>query len=540
MADQTTIEKPKPWERFAKAPPVAPTDAKQKPWERFSARPPTPPKPAAVSTAPSITPPKEPGALDALGMSVAKSFGFDPQKMLEAHKGKDIEGIAGKHHLEGAAAQWMEAGEQFSDNIRRFGLSVLKDPFNIVKGLEAPGHVLASGIESAGKTLTETPVGSPSFKKELVESGGQILGGLAQALGGAEGVERVRNYSKIVDGPVKAAAEIAAKTGKNVVEATTTAHRIAKHPVINSIMRARVVEDAYEDTVGIDIGNKFDKAVKSAEDEVKAHVEHLGTNIPEKVDAANEAATIRKEFADVVKTPDRYHPSLAQMIQDSRPDPKNPIPKMWSWDKTRQFRSSVGRAINKTTGPQKVVLTRVYIDLTKKLRDPAKAHGLEASFDHYNELEKKIHSTFSDLIDDIRGNPRGAEVGKALNKDSSYTSRALASLSKYGLNAVEVSKYAKNVARIQRLRGRSFSTIFRWAYGNPVGAAVTIGARVGGAPYIGAMGAGAVLGITATYLTRTARALKLAPDVLAGLLEKEKWPGKMELKKAIEPPKVAT
>jgi hypothetical protein len=464
-----------------------------------------------------LAPEELPGAYYKFGQGVEKSFGIDPQKMIQAFKGKDVfdyedkEGVHTKH-VSGAEAQWHEMAEEFFDRLHHFGLSVLKDPLNAAQIIEAP----ATAIEEGGKKI---------LHGQAAEGAGQMFGAFGQLLGGAEGIEKISSHAPIVDGAIKVSSDIAKTTGKDVGEAVTTAHQITQHPVINSILRSRVVEDSYEDTVGIDIAiNEFDKAARKAEAKVAQHVEHLSSNIPDKIDASGEADLIKNEFADVVKTPEKYHPILAQMLKDAAPDARNPAPKMWSWDKVRQFRSSVGRSINKTVGPQKVVLTRVYIDLTKKLRDLSVKYGIEDSFDGYTELEKKMHSTFSDLIDEIRGSRKGADVAKALNKDSSYTSRALASLSKYGLNTSRVLDYMKNSSKIQKLRGKSFGTIFRWAYGNPYGAAVTIGTKVLGGSYPVAMGSGALIGISATYLVRLSRALKLAPQIIESFLKSESWP----------------
>jgi len=94
--------------------------------------------------------------------------------------------------------------------------------------------------------------------------------------------------------------------------------------------------------------------------------------------------------------------------------------------------------------------------------------------------------------------------------------------------------FIKNATKIQKLRGKNFGTIFRWAYGNPYGAVATIGMKVGGASYPLAMGVGAGVGIAATYLTRVSRALRLAPEVLEKILTDEVWPGKKSLKTPTE------
>jgi hypothetical protein len=463
------------------------------------------------------------------GRGVESSFGIDPQKMIKAFKeGKDIKGEAGPAgtvggqpgkdvHLTGAHAQWAEMAEEVVDGLKHFGLSVLKDPLNAAQIIEAP----ARGIESGASKMIQ---GKPS------EGAGELFGSLAQVLGGAEGVKKIHAHSTIVDGGIKAASDIAKATGKDVSEAVSTAHK-ATTDVPNRILRRRAFEDAYVHSKGLDVAKKIDKAARAVQEEVKTHAqgiaEQIDTKIPTGVvDATAEAATIMKEFQDVVKTPEKAHPVLVQMVKDAAAT----APKLWSWEKARQFRSSVGRAMSgdKVVGPQKVVLTKVYIDLTKKLGGAAKQYGLEKSWNQYNELASKMDKEFSDITDGITDAKSGQEVAAKLNKDPALTNELSKNLSKYGLKHQEVAQYATTAKRIAAAKNFMNRSLFRLVYGSPPGLATAMSLRMSGAPYIAALGGGALVGLSTSYLVSLARILRLSPDIIESMMKERALPGKLK------------
>ena len=509
MPQQDTIEHG-PWEKFqtkpvaiAPAPAPAPTE-EHGPWEKFQA-----PKPAAA-------PPKESG-FHTFEKSLATSFGFDPDKLLQAYQGKDIEGLLGKkRHLTGTLAQLAEAGEQFGENIHKAGVSLFKDPFKISEIAEAPARGLEAGVQQIRKGKT-------------AEGAGTALGNLAQIFAGAEGIDKLKAHSSTVDGGIRAAAELAQKQGHDVGEAASTAAKF-QEGMPSRILKRRVFEDAYIHAKGLDIAKKVNKAAKAIDEEVKTHSSGIASQIDTKIpagviDAAGEAATIVKEFQDAVKTPERYHPALGQMLADA----KKTAPKMWTWEKVRQFRSSVGRAMGKAEGPQNQVLTRIYRDLTKKLGDTAKQYGLETSWKHYNELERKTSHQFRDLIDYVRDAQSGQEVAQKLTKDKSLTAETARNLSKYGLDSKEVLKFTSDAARILRQKGFWNTTLFRLAYGSPVGAPVMIALRMAGAPWMAGLGAGALVGLGSSYLVNMARAMRLSPEIIEQIMKERELPGKMDV-----------
>jgi hypothetical protein len=516
----------KPWEKFA-----APVQTAG-PWDKYKGAG-TTAKPAQAPAAPKVDAdklgqnikeayaklaPEERGG-GRFGQGVERAFGIDPQKMIEAFKGKDIESKGGqKSHLTGAAAQWAEFGEQFSEGLRSFGLSFLKDPLTAAQLIEAPARTLESGAKKIAGG-------------DVAGGGGEMFGAIGQILGGAEGVKKLHAHSTVVDGGIKAASDIAKATGKEVGEAASTAHKLASEGTPSRIFKRRVFEDAYVHSKGLEIAKKIDKAAKSVHEEVKTHAqgiaEQIDTKIPTGVvDAGAEAATIMKEFQDVVKTPEKAHPVLVQMVKDAQAT----APKLWSWEKARQFRSSVGRAMSgdKVVGPQKVVLTKVYVDLTKKLGGAAKQYGLEKSWNQYNELASKMDKEFSDITDGITDAKSGQEVAQKLSKDVALTSELSKNLSKYGLKAPEVLSFVQTAKRIAAAKNFMNRSLFRLVYGSPPGLATAMSLRMSGAPYIAALGGGALVGLTTSYLVSLARVLKLSPDIIEHMMKERELPGKMK------------
>lgn len=532
----------KPWERFAKKPPKA-----EGPWMKFKDK----PAGAALSVAPvkaatvtptagtrtgeALAPEEKLGAFSEFGKGIERTFGIDTQKMIQAFHGKDVEGLGGtKRHLTGAQAQWTEFGEQFTDNLRKFGLSVLKDPLKISEAIEGMASTVEAGVKKTASGLTEANMGTPEFREKTFGGLGEIAGGIGQILGGAEGVEELRANASLVDGGIKAAHDIATKTGKDVGEATSTAARLSEG-VPNRVLRRRAFEDAYVHAKGLQLGQRVGKAAKAIHDEVEVHAGGIASQIDTKiptgvVDASAESAVIQKEFYELVKTPDLAKPILVQMVRDAKQPPG-----MWSWEKARQFRSSVGRAINKTEGPQRAVLTRVYQDLTRKLKTTAYKYGLGKSWEQYNKLAEMSDRQYGDLIDDLRSAQSGQEVAQKLSKDVGRTSEFARNLSKYGLDAQDVLKFTKQAQKILRNRGFWNKTLFRLAYGSPIGAPVMIFARLAGAPWMAGLGVGAGVGLATSYLVNLARVMRMSPEVIEHMMKERELPGKMPFESGVFP-----
>lgn len=345
----------------------------------------------------------------------------------------------------------------------------------------------------------------------------------------------VANAAMIVDGGVKTARSIADLMKTDPAEAARVAHNAAnKAP--SKYFKRKAFEDAYVHSKGLDVAKKVNKAAKSIDMEVKTHAgkiaEQIDTALPSGViDAADEANVIKKEFNDVVKTPEAAHPLLRQMLADA----DKTAPGQWTWDKARQFRSSVGRSMGKVSGPQRVVLTKVYKDLTNKLASSAKQYGLEDSWNHYNELERKVSQQFGDHIDAIRDSQSGKEVAGHLNRDPALTQETVKNLSKYGLDVKELQKFMKDSTRIAKQQKGWTGTLFRMAYGTPMGVPVMLAAKAAGAGWMGSVGAGALVGYASTALINAMRAAKLSPDVIEHMMSERELPGRRPVSTGVFP-----
>lgn len=337
----------------------------------------------------------------------------------------------------------------------------------------------------------------------------------------------VTNAAMIVDGGIKGSKAVAELLKKSPEQAARISAR-ANSGVPSRFFRRKAFEDAYVHTKGLDVAKKLNDASKAVHEEVKLHAEGISSQIDKAiptgvVDASAEAATISKEFADVVKTPEGKHPILQQMVADAR----KTAPGQWSWEKVRQFRSNVGRSTNKTVGPQKIVLTKIYQDLTNKLGGTATQYGLGESWKHYNELESKVSKEFGDLLDDVHDAQSGKEVAQKLGKDPALTQEMSKNLSKYGLDHAEVAKFIKDSKRIMDSQGKWRGSLFRMAYGTPAGVPIMLAARAAGAPWLESVAAGATVGYAFTHIINLARAMKLSPDVIMHILSERELPGKM-------------
>jgi hypothetical protein len=340
--------------------------------------------------------------------------------------------------------------------------------------------------------------------------------------------KKVANTAMVVDGGIKMAEQLAKGAG-------LPAHQIAEARRVASNLtggkgsifaQTKALEDAYVHTKGLDISKKFTEAAKAVDSEVKAHSKALSDQIDKGVpggvvDAAVEAKKIADTFSDTVKTGDTFNSALKQAFKDAI----STAPGQWSFEKARQFRSSIGRAMSKESGPQRAVLTEVYTDLTKKLEGTAKKYGMEGSWKKYNELERKYSQQYSDLVDTVRGAQTGKEVSSALSKNTAFTGEVVKELGKYGLKREEVLKYIADANRIAKNQGK-YGSLFRLAYGTPLGLAGVIGGHAVGAGWIGSMAAGATLGYASSGLINLARSLKLNPGIIESMLKERELPGK--------------
>jgi len=347
--------------------------------------------------------------------------------------------------------------------------------------------------------------------------------------------DTIANIAMIVDGGIKGAKSMAEMLKKDSATAAQVAHA-ANSGTPSKYFRKLATGEVYLHKGGLDIAKRTaeaQKAIHNAIEETAGGIAtQIDTAIPSGViDATAEAQLIRQEFADAVKFPERAHPTLVAAVKAA-----DAAPGMWSWEKVRQLRSAVGRSIGRVEGPQKVVLTRVYKDLTRKLGGTATTYGLEDEWNYYNKLSSRYETHFADLADKIKESQSGKEVAGHLSRDKALTAEMVDNLAKYGLDSKRVMKFAKNSSRIMKeqtsWRGTLFSMVFR-----PPGAFAAVptyvGARIAasaaglppGASWIGSMIPAAIAGYAFTHLVNVVRNLKLSPEVLDDILSSRELPG---------------
>lgn len=467
-------------------------------------------KPPAAQVTP---PPVKPGTPPAAGgpsfesqhpfyAGVAKGQGLDPEKL--------------------AKYGGTEALRESTINFGKMIEDVVHDPFNVAKIFDSMATNIESGVGTTAKGVWE------GDKQKMQFGAGMTLSALGQILGGAEGAEKIKGMASQVDGGIKAAHEIATKTGVDVGEATRVAHR-ATNKTPSRFLKTKAFNDAYVHAKGLDVAKKVGKAADAIHEEIKTHADGIASQIDTKIpqgviDATGVAKNIIDTFREEVKAPEKANPLLTSMIKDAT----STAPGMWTWEKARQLRSSVGRVMGKVSGPQRVVLTEAYKDLTTKLGSTAKQYGLERSWNHYNELARKTDKHFADIIDDVRSAKAGHQVAQKLDAHRAYSAELINNLSKYGLDAKEVNQYIKDAARMKNQASGMRGSLFRLAYGTPVGIPVMVAARMGGAPWIAGLAAGAAAGYLSSYLINMARAARLSPDVIEVIARSRELPGRMK------------
>lgn len=466
--------------------------------------------PAAQGATPSVAKPGTPPAAGGPSFEtqhpfyagVAKGQGLDPEKL--------------------AKYGGTEAIRETTINFGKMIEDVAHDPLNVAKIFDSMATNIESGVGTTAKGIWE------GDKQKMQFGAGMTLSALGQILGGAEGVEKIKSNALHVDGAIKAAHEIASKMGSDTGEATRVAHR-ATNKTPSRFLKTKAFNDAYVHAKGLDVAKKVGKAADAIHEEIKTHADGIASQIDTKIpqgviDATGVAKNIIDTFKEEVKAPEKANPLLTSMIKDAT----STAPGMWTWEKARQLRSSVGRVMGKVSGPQRVVLTEAYKDLTTKLGSTAKQYGLERSWNHYNELARKTDKHFADIIDDVRSAKAGHQVAQKLDAHRAYSAELINNLSKYGLDAKEVNQFIKDSARMKNQASGMRGSLFRLAYGTPVGIPVMVAARMGGAPWIAGLAAGAAAGYLSSYLINMARAARLSPDVIEAIARSRELPGRMK------------
>lgn len=349
--------------------------------------------------------------------------------------------------------------------------------------------------------------------------------------------EKVANAAMTIDGGVKLARSLAGPLG---MDALADAQRVSDkvNGSHSTLPRMRSLETAYVHAKGLKISKQFGDAVKNVNEEVKKHASHLDDSIDQAapggvIDATATAKTISDAFDNEVKTNERIHPAIKQVYDLA----KSVRPGQWTFEQVRQLRSAIGRAQN-VPGPQGAVLGTAYGTLTKELAGTAKKFGLEDSWNHYNELQRKFSNQFEDYAKDVHEAPVGQAVADKLLKNKASTREVINNLQKYGLDSKEVAKYMKDAARIGKDQGKYFS-LFRLATGSPMAAAGYVAGHLAGGGFMGGVAAGAVSGFVGGTLVNLARDLRLPLDVVEDMLDQRELPGYKNLPAIKKPPSIA-
>jgi len=542
-----------PWERFKAQKPASTPEpgatpaagAQIPPWERFKAAK-AAPKPVSEKAAVAVAP-------DPTKQAQAQIKGIIP-KEVEAEK-KDpysLERLAQKDWGVKEAMQFLQWRPRWDQPDQ-----VLKDPTwygrsarylggELIGATKAGTGVVLGGYKMANDLAAIfDPTEGMRHDRSLADIWG-TLGKDLQGLGGAmkdtsiaawdmvrhfpefdadpeKFGDTVANVAMIVDGGIKGAKSMAEMLRHDPAQAARVANN-ANSGTPSRFFKRKAFEDVYVHTKGLAVAKKVAAAQKEIHDAIEAHAggiaSQIDTAIPSGViDATAEAQLIRQEFADAVKFPERAHPTLVAAVKAA-----DAAPGMWSWEKVRQLRSAVGRAIGRVEGPQNRVLTRVYKDLTRKLGGTATQYGLETEWNYYNKLSSRYETQFAYLDDKIKESQSGKEVAGHLSRDTALTKEMADNLRKYGLDSKDVMKYARDSSRIMKQQTGWRGTLFRMAYGTPAGVPVMLGARAMGLPWIGSVGAGAVAGYAFQHLVNTVRALKLSPEIIDDILASRELP----------------
>jgi hypothetical protein len=325
----------------------------------------------------------------------------------------------------------------------------------------------------------------------------------------------------------------------------------ARKGVINSTIHQEAVERAYVHREGVKVAEEeFLKAENNAEVHVKEHVTNLTTKIGNKpVEADSTAQKILDESKKTILTepPGRVVKGKGPRagIPTAVPSPLDDVisyirsvkPGTWTWETVKQFRTEVGRAAARASGPTAKVLYDIYYnDLTPKLANMAKKYKLDPSWKAYNDLEAKIFKGWPILEKAraiVEGNGEGSAMANAI-KDSAVLHEVLESLKPYGINAERVLEYAGKANKIMRESSEFNKSMFRYVYRINPAALISIpmmmaGRAIGGLPAGLALGAGS--GFAINFLMHSVRAMGLDPALLDTVLSQRKWPGKTPIPK---------
>lgn len=309
-----------------------------------------------------------------------------------------------------------------------------------------------------------------------------------------------------------------------------------KPSVSTAQLKASVADAAYKR--GLGVAENLKAASGQIDDAVAQSAQRFISKVDEKfpngaIDPKPITDAVTKLKADIVKTPERYPPALAQLLEPPAKTSTGPrimgghldlsdpaqlasyqkmkaqgafTPQeiarmegggtegMWSADEAKQWRTKIGQAIGKVQGPMKSVMTEAYDNLTQQLRKAADDSDALKDFQDYNNLHKKHMAFLNDpVVSKIMDGTTSKEMLGPLAdpEKQAHLQNMLADWDKYGIDTKELSKEGTDYGKAQAIMQKRG---FKWFPWGTIGGGV--GGRLLGIGYI----PGAALGLAAERL----------------------------------------
>lgn len=301
-------------------------------------------------------------------------------------------------------------------------------------------------------------------------------------------------------------------------------------------LKTGVADAAYKR--GLGVAENLKAASSQIDDAVAQSAQRFISKVDEKfpngaIDPKPITDAVTQLKADIVKTPERYPPALAQLLEPpaktstglrimgghldlSDPAQLASYQKMkaqgaftpqeiarmegggtegmWSADEAKQWRTKIGQAIGKVQGPMKSVMTEAYDNLTQQLRRAADDSDALKDFQDYNNLHKKHMAFLNDpVVSKIMDGTTSREtLGPLADPEKqAHLQNLLADWDKYGIRTEDLQKEGTDYGKAQAILAKQG---FRWW---PWG---TLGGMAGGRILGIGYPAGAVAGLAAEKL----------------------------------------
>jgi hypothetical protein len=168
--------------------------------------------------------PVKPSLFDAFSDEVARSWGFDPEKihrMGQDPTGKEVH----------PGQEWLEMTREFTKNTGDWMTKTLKDPAHITDPIEGIASGLEKGVGDIWKVLTETDRHDPKLLEKLVRATGGLTGSTGGLAAAIEGPEVAKGAAKLPGRVGTAASEVAKAGGELPKTALREVSNVGKRSV---------------------------------------------------------------------------------------------------------------------------------------------------------------------------------------------------------------------------------------------------------------------------------------------------------------------